>query len=179
MEKTSTKHKAKYKVGDYVTSYNKVIRQVVVVIDDGTVPIYGVRNPRTWADIQWDTEYELNDEGAEKVIPDFALYDTLQAGDMLHMGHSEDRPYIHILARLGNAVMMSSVPHKGKLKQVTKLSEQLKELTDGAIDPLGDMDEQEKSEMRKAGSTTHTAKQATIWQTTDLLCLMNWPIVRE
>lgn len=179
MEKTVTKQKAKYKIGDYVTSNNRVIREVLAVITDGTIPIYGLRSPKKWDDITWDTEYELDDEKAQKVIPDFALYDTLQAGDMLHMGHTEERQYIHVLARVGNALLMSSIPDRDTIKKVTKLSEQIKELTDGTIDPLGDMDDRDRAEMRKSGSITHTAKQATSWQTADWLCLMNWPIVRE
>lgn len=172
--------KSKYKVGDYITADDYVIRKVLAVVEDGLQPVYAVDNPKgDKDDIKWVTEFELDEDSMSQITPDFASYHALEAGDILHMGQASDREYTTVIARVGDLVLLSMAPHSHELKQATQLSDQLKELTDGEVDLIGSLDEDTKKALKKHSSSRWTKNVASMWRSVEWICLMNWPIVKE
>lgn len=171
--------KPKYKVGDYVTSPKHVFLEIVGVIDQGVLPIYAIRNPKNMSQIRWESQYELDEQNLEKGTPDFAKFAAVQAGDVLKMGFTDDRQYLRILARVGDVVMLSAAPDPKTVKDVTDLSKQLEELTDGVVNPLEMMGKADKDMLRKMASTTHASKVATDWVHVRHLALYNWQLIGE
>lgn len=180
---------AKFKVGDWILADNRVYQKIEAVIEGDEI-VYGLTLPKHDKSddegmyLAWVTEFELLDRDPlmKKVpAPDFKKYAKLKAGDVVHMGNSSDRPYITILAKVGTTVLMSGVPHGHKEHEVMeKVSEQVKELTGGEVDPMEDFfDDEDKAQMKKHSNSRYVKRIATVWKTTDWICLMNWPIVEE
>lgn len=184
------KTEPKFKVGDWLTAEGKIHNHIVGYIQ-GEEHIYAVEVPNKDRNLPystfmtWMTEFELLDRDKDMVkvpAPDFARFAKLEAGDSLRVGGSTgDEPeYVYILARAGDVVLLSSMPHKHELEKVSKVSEQIKELTDGDIDPMKDfLEEGEEEMMRKHSSSRYAKRVATVWKTTDWLAWMNWKIVEE
>lgn len=175
----ATKAKAKYKVGDYVVAPTLVYREILVALTDGPIPIYGARTPKNWDKVAWYTEFEFDDDHVVKGKPDFALWKTVVEGDVIKCGNTDDRNYIRVLARVADTVLVSEEPQAEKVKQVTELSDQIKKLTEGSIDPMGSLDKSDRDMLRKIASTTHASKIASGWMTIEYLALMNWQLIRE
>lgn len=184
---------SKYKVGDYIVAPGCIFKRIVgVITDDSSNPIYANCVPYNRAKdddraggysaigtrMVWDTEFELDDDGYAPATPDFKRYSKLEAGDMLLVGDKQD--YIKVLARVGEAILLSDIPNTQEAEMVNKLSEQIKELSDGKVDPMQDlMSEDERKKLKQRGTMTYAHKVANIWKTTEWLCLMNWTIVGE
>lgn len=176
--------KAKYKLGDYLSAPGKVYMQVRAVIEnDNALPVYALQSfhIKNKHEIEWVTEFELsNDYHVSKTTePDFKRYDTLAVGDTLKIGDEESQRgsnYATILARVGNMVLLSQIPHSHEVKQIHALADQIKELTDGQVEI---MDEDTSQQLKKHGTLNWARQAAADWLTTEQICLMNWPIVRE
>lgn len=175
----ATEVKSKFKVGDYIVGEGRVFSRVMAVINDGVQPVYATMGPKDKKPT-WETEFELVDElKLVKQTPDFAKYKKLKPGDVLLTGKSTEGIYTTVLARVGDLCLISLAPQKKAIEQVEKLADQIKELTEGEVDVLESLGDDSKSKMRKYSSTTWANKVAGGWETTDWLCLMNWPIVSE
>ena len=181
MGATTTKGKRVplYKQGDFVTAPNKVFLEIMAVIDDGVLPIYGTISPKAWDKVIWRTEFELTDEAYVKGTPDFEQFASIRAGDIMKMGWTDDAEYIRVLARVGDVVLLSAAPQSKKVKEVTELSKQLEDLTDGMVKPLEMMPAEDREMLKKMASTTHASKIATEWETVTKLALMNWQLLSE
>jgi hypothetical protein len=164
----------KYKVGDYIAGDATVCLLVKAAID-GDMPLYGLHNHKN-DDVAWFTEWELDDSKMAKVTPDFELWDGVKAGDMIHIGHSQDRPYLKVLARVGDLVMTSQAPAPQSIKtKINALASQLEDLTDGVVTQA-----EVKRSMPVITSTMQAHRTAHAkWLTTEELALMNWELLRE
>lgn len=174
--------KAKYKVGDYLVAPQIKFLEIVAVIE-GRMPIYAVRMPHNppkhGMQVNWQTEYQVEEHDAKLGKPDFAPYRKLAADDVLKVsGDENDDAYSRILARVGDMVLLSQVPHK-HIEGLTDLAEQLRELTDGELDLMGSLSKDTKTKVRQHTSLTHQNKLAATWMHIDEVCLFNWPIVGE
>lgn len=180
-----TKTQPKFKVGDYIAAPHYVFLQVMAVITDGMQPVYclfGPPNPSSKkgdrVSYMWSTEFELLEKEMKVGKPDFEGCRKLQPGDVLRvLSQDNEEQYTHVLARVDQMVLLSDVPHSHDVKTVSKLAEQIKELTDDKIDL---MDNKElKDELRKHGSSTWAKNIATEWYSVENVALMNWKVVGE
>lgn len=126
---------AKYKAGEYLAGKETVAIEIVCVIepdDPSADALYGVRDysfspghRSCEHEMHWLTEYELNEQGIHKYTPDYELWGSIKAGDMVKSGHQ----YRKVLARIDEAVLLSTAPDDpDKGKEVEKLAGQLDEL---------------------------------------------------
>lgn len=167
-----------YKIGDFLAAPKTVILEVVAVVDTGAMPVYGFRSPKH-NHIQWETSYQVEQDNMKKLTPDFKAYSKIKTGDILKIGGGsiEEGVYIRVLARVGDAVLLSEKPQAEKIKKVTKLAEQLSDLTDGELDIMQALDADDRETLRKMASTTHASKLANEWMYWGTICLMNWTLI--
>lgn len=174
------KTKAKYKTGDYIAGERTVAIEVCAVLE-GSEVIYGVidhattEKKRCEHNIHWITEYEADTQELKPYIPDFALWDTLEAGDMIKAG---DHPR-KVLCRIDNLVLLSETPPDARVKkEVHALAEQLDQLLDGSGELVEIADKVTKP---KPHQTVLGAQRSAIsdWLTIHDIALRNWRLLRE
>lgn len=165
---------AKYKVGEYVTREDSIILEVQAVIEND-MPLYGVFGYKEHH-LHWDSEYELENKGFKKVIPDFERWNKVQAGDLIHCGVTKERSYCKVIARVGNLVMLSTSTLTKKNKEdLERITSQLEELTDGEI--TGEK-VAEKFGFPETNSEAYKTAADKWWSIHDL-ALMNWELLVE
>lgn len=181
--------KPKYKVGQYIAGEDRVYARITAYLS-GEEHIYALELPRmqtrddSGTHVQWFTEFEIDEKFGDVAVvpaPDFKRYANLEAGDVLHLGHTTDL-YTTVLVRVGDMVLLSDIPHdhKKEMAQVHKLSEQLRELTDGKIDVEDTLfDPETRKVLSNHGSSRYSKRIASMWKPVQWVALMNWPIVEE
>lgn len=175
--KTNTKSIPEtYAVGEYVTADDWIYLKVIAVIPNDGNPIYGVVNQKSKKKIQWHSQAEFNHSNTYKGTPDFAFWNTIAPGDMVRIGVTPDRAYVKVLARVGDAVLLSMTPSTRKERETyDKLTSQIEELTDGAI---------EKKELQRSQYLPQSVNEAhsfaaNEWMSTTSLALMHWTLIKE
>ena len=176
---TKISKSVKFEVGDWLTAPNVIFLRVCVVVDSGLGPMYGLTSAKHRDSIHWESQYEVDDQKLVKSEPEWEKFNKLKAGDILRQGHAEDRPYLTVLARVGDAVLLSEVPDKAKSDMLLKLDEYIK--TVGGEFGVGHkgLGDQEISTIKKMGSQLHASKRAGDWLDIEFITLMNWELVEE
>lgn len=169
----------KFAEGDWITAPGRVYLRIMSVIDQGMGPLYGVWSPRSPEMIKWETQYQLDDDKMVKDEPNFGRFKKLAPGDILRLGQDADKdPYVVILARQGNSVLVSHVPDKrllGKLLEMEKAMRSMADLEDGQ----SFFDDDELDRVKKMSSQLHSSKIAGEWRSIRNLTLMHWEIIEE
>lgn len=170
-----------YKVGDYLTANDRVFIKIIAVIDSGMGPMYGVLTPKHSDHIHWKSQYELDSDNLYRSEPDFAGFKQLKAGDILRIGQDEkSSTYVTVLARVDDAVLLSSTPDKRLAERLLKLDKFMKEATEEIGVELTDfLDEKDLRDFKRVGSQLHASKIVGDWQPVETLALMHWDIIKE
>lgn len=164
--------------GDWITAPGHVYLKVLAVIDSGVGPMYCIFSPKTPNGVGWQSQYQLDEDGMALAEPDFSRFAKLKAGDILRVGTDDEDPYVVVLARAGQAVLLSHVPDKklaSKLMELDKHLKQLADLSDGESIFEGD----DLARIKKMGSQLHSSKIAGDWMDIRQIALMHWEIIEE
>lgn len=176
---TAVVKSTKLRPGDYVTRDDRVFLRILGTIDSDLGPTYACLCPKC-ADIHWYSQYEMDSDGMTKAEPDLAAYQALRSGDIIHCGHSDDRGYRTVLARAGDAILLSQEPNKHLAQALLKVDKMLKaEMADSDLQLSDILGKDEMHRLKKLGSSLHAAKIAGDWYSVEKLALYNWPIVSE
>ncbi len=168
-----------FKVGDWITTKNTVFMRIEAVIDSGLGPMYCCTSPRSES-VKWYSAYELEDDRFEKREPDFKRFNKIRAGDILKVGHDDNAPYLTILARQGNAVLLSTTPDKQKYQMIKHVEKMMREVSrDEGLDFDEILGEEEKRHLKRMGSQLHASKVAGEWKSIEWITLMNWQLISE
>lgn len=188
----------KYKVGDYLTAPYTVFLHIVCVIPAEN-PIYALVSPKNTAkakDLLWHTEWELEQLGLNKNVPDFSKWTSIAIGDPVYIAQEDGSGHTHyVLAKVGDCVLLSNHPKSRKEQQANaKLQEQLDKLLEEVEEHGQDVPGLQVSAniMREATTRTNwdlkweemltgnkAFKIAGSWYTTEELALMNWELAKE
>lgn len=171
----------KHKVGDYVCAPDRVFIRIVAVIDSGLGPMYGCVTPTHSDHIHWKSQYELDSESLVRGTPNFEGCNQLVAGDILRVGQNEKSSvYVTILARVGEAILLSSAPDKRLAERLLQLDKVMKDVTeDTGLDITDFFDDEDMRNFKRIGSQLHASKIAGNWMPIETLALMNWDIIKE
>lgn len=171
----------KFKAGDYIVADDKVFLRVIAVIDNGLGAMYALVNPRAkQAGIQWESQYELDEDSMVVGYPDFEAARKLKPGDILNLGASDQANYATVLARVDNAVLLSQTPDKKKADMLLKMDDKMREMGEefgGAIG--GILDDDDRKKINKMRSSVHASKTAGTWWDVDNIALQNWQILGD
>jgi hypothetical protein len=193
--------KSKYKLGDYMTAIDRVFLQVMAVIPSDN-PMYAIRIPmrpnstKPEQLITWHSEFELDKFKMEKAEPDFSKWQTIEYGDIIYVKGSEGAGHSHhVLARVGNAVLLSMEPksrkeQKAHVELQNQLDDLMQELEQHDQDVPGlkviakiTKEATHKSDIDNLIDDMLTGqnayKVAGEWWMIDQLALMNWELARE
>lgn len=162
----------KYKTGDYIVSSGFTYSRILGVIEQPEATVYATIGPKKPEHINWFTQYELDQRGYSKKTPPIDDFRKLQPGDIISVDlEANKKAYVTILARIGDVVLLSSVPNDKEkfLLDIDKFFE--KELGRGLLD------EEERRDMRRERSPHTLLQTADTWWHIDRLALMNWDII--
>lgn len=123
-----------YKVGDYITRPDYVKFKVVAVIADNPAnPLYGLWHPKK-NDIIWETQFMTMRDKLKRTTFDVRRWSSLAAGDLVNAGERGKSSVVTVIARVGDAVMLSMQPTPRKVKQsLDRIAAQIEELSDGEV----------------------------------------------
>lgn len=169
----------KFKVGDYITAPDKVFLRVIAVIDSGLGAVYLLNNHKS-NNNQWESQYELDQDKIAVGQPDFEGASKLKAGDILNLGSPEQTNYATVLARVGDAVLLSQTADKQKANMLLKMDEQIQRMGEEFGKMMGAvLDDDERARIKKMGSSIHASKLAGEWFDVRNIALMNWQILGD
>lgn len=173
----------KFKVGDYITASDKVFLKIIAVVDSGMGAMYYLYNPRPdlkGDNYRWESQYELDEQKLVVGVPDYEGANKLQAGDILNLGSPEAVNYSTVLARVGNAVLISQTPDKKKADMLLKLDDAMKEMSSEFGEMASSLlDDEQRAQVKKMKSSIHASKTAGEWWDVERIALMNWQILGE
>lgn len=170
----------KYKKGDYIAGEKTVFLKIACVLtDDENLPIYGVTGPKSRNIVHWESQFELDEQDFGKRTPDFKSYQNLKTGDFLVI--QSGKKYVKVLARVGDAVLLSGAPNDmpaSTSKMATEILGQLEEVMEDIKTMEGESSSAKKY-IQNMGSQNYQNKKTTSWMHVDQICLMNWPIAKD
>lgn len=182
MSKTESKTIIKssvFKVGDYIVAPDCVYLRIMAVVDSGMGPMYGVLGPKD-AVLHWQSQYQLDSDKMVVGQPPLEQLKSLKAGDIIRAGQRDEANYVTVLARVGDAVLLSSRPNKRLAQKLIQLDKMFSEVSEDTGMNLTDLiDEREMTALKKLGSSLHAAKIADEWLAIETIALMNWELVSE
>lgn len=184
MSKTTTAiaKTTKYKVGQWVSSPDSVWLLIVGMIDSGMGPMYALMSPKQpdSRGLRWQSEYEMLEEEMTPGEPNYKGCRALKIGDILTIGSSDgDQVYATILARVGDAVLLSQTPDKSKVKMMEHMDRVMSEMGEEMGFSGGLLDEKDRKRLKRQASTLSTAKMAGRWMSVDQIALMNWELAGD
>lgn len=167
--------KPKFKVGDYVTRPDWVYLRVVAALPSDNT-LYALVNYTKKPALQWLTEFEVEQWQLKLAKPDFECWKNIAVGDMIQIRDNDHSHYRKVLARIGDAVMLSEAPVSKKQRDtLDKLAAQVEELTSGVVEK-----EELLSGVNLPMNTVAAYKTADAkWTTVDVLAHMHWTLIRQ
>lgn len=170
MTETNTKPLT-IQVGDFLAAPNTVWLRVAAVLDQG-VALYGLVTLADHTHMHWYTAAEIRSKKLRRGSPQFDLFTSLQIGDIVQTGDA-DGPYVKVLARVGDAVLLSEEPSQAA-DVVLDFGRMMNEKLGRDV-----MSDEQAEKLQAARSTNQAHQRAGDWYDVHTMALRNWNVVRE
>lgn len=174
------KEKLILKTGDCIVRKDSIFLKIVGVVNSGLGNMYAYVNCKS-GNINWYSQYEIDEGKWEIKEPDFEFYRKhIKAGDIFKVADQDASPYITVLARVDNAVLLSALPQKGALNTLRtfeKAMHMMAEQSGEEMEPM--LDAEDEADLRRRSSQLHSSKIADEWMDINKLCLMHWTLISD